>query len=107
MSNDTAHDAVTAARSGFRAAQRASLPMWLAAGAPVVPARREGATLVITCPFCSQQHKHGCCLHRGPCLPGDGICFCPAGSGDGHRIEHCRTRPRGLLPGYILREAAA
>ena len=108
---DTGNGPVTAARSGFRAAQRASLPMWLELGAPVVPARREGATLVITCPYCSQEHRHGGCRWKPPCLPlegKNGICLCPPGTGSGHRIEHCRVRPRDrLLPGYIILEEAA
>jgi hypothetical protein len=82
--------------------------MWLAAGAPVVPARRDGIWLIITCPYCHEEHRHGCCFHRAPCLPPEGICFCPPGCANGHRIEHCKVRPRGrLLPGYILVEVAA
>jgi hypothetical protein len=59
-------------------------------GTPVLAARREPGgttdTLVITCPYCGGDHRHG------------------AGGGDGHRVAHCRVPGNGL--GYVLREVA-
>ena len=105
---DTASGPGTAAPGGFRAAQRNALPGWIAAGAPVLSARREGIWLIVCCPFCGEEHRHGGCMWRSPCLPFDNVCLCPPGTGSGHRVEHCRIRPRDrLLPGYIILEEAA
>lgn len=55
---------------------------------PTVPARRERMQLVIECPHCSREHRHGA---AGPNI----------GDGDGHRVAHCFDRQS---PGYILVE---
>ena len=70
----------------------------LGARVPIVLARRvstrDNDLLVITCPYCGDEHSHGAC--------GRGSAF---GAGDGHREAHCvKGSPN---PGYILREVAA
>lgn len=54
--------------------------------APTVPARRDGHQLVIRCPYCNREHRHGAV---GP----------NRGDGDGHRTAHC-----GQGRGYFLAE---
>ncbi|MFC8925507.1 hypothetical protein ACFT43_06455 [Streptomyces albidoflavus] len=55
---------------------------------PIVLARRDGVQLVIRCPYCHKEHRHGAV---GPKL----------GDGDGHCVSHCADTAN---PGYILME---
>jgi hypothetical protein len=52
---------------------------------PTVTATRHDSQLVVRCPWCGGQHRHG----GGQC-PGDG---------DGHRAAHC-----GAVTGYFIEE---
>ena len=72
-------DATVKGLSGFRIAQRNSIPGWRAAGAPEVTARqvaRLGGMRVwlVWCDWCQDSHRHG-----GPELPAHRIapCFVP------------------------------
>lgn len=73
----------------FRTAQRNSLPMWIALGAPVLPAYPASGTMMwVMCPHCLVPHYHG--------------------RRDGHRIAHCLDVASPLRrTGYILREVPA
>ncbi|WP_435285217.1 hypothetical protein [Streptomyces bacillaris] len=56
---------------------------------PTVAAYRIDDQLVIDCPYCGSEHRHGT---GGPRL----------GDGDGHRVAHCVTGQHGS---YILKES--
>ena len=82
--NDTNNATLT--DSPFRAAQRNSIPGWLARGAPVLPARQTAnGRWRVWCYWCQAEHHHG-----GPELPA-------------HRIAPC-TRPGSpyRANGYVL-----
>jgi hypothetical protein len=79
--NDTSPDT----RSSFRVRQSNALAFWIAKGAPVLPATRCGDELVIMCPACKVEHRHGAL--------------------SGHRIAHCRDPFSPLRDtGYIIVE---
>ena len=54
---------------------------------PIVLAHREGVHLVVRCPYCRQEHRHG------------------AAGGYGHRGAHCRQPTSASRAGYDLRPA--
>jgi hypothetical protein len=80
----TKTDAVPESR--FRQAQVNALPMWLAMGAPVLPAYPASRdTVWVMCPHCRVPHYHG--------------------RRDGHRIAHCLDVTSPLrVTGYVLHE---
>lgn len=58
---------------------------------PEVTARRHGDQLVLVCPHCKDEHRHGAISPK----PGDG---------DGHRIAHCSSRGGAAGRGYFITE---
>jgi len=58
---------------------------------PTVVARRDGDQLVLDCPYCKDEHRHGAAGTK-------------LGAGDGHRIAHCSP---GAGKGYFLTEVSA
>jgi hypothetical protein len=51
--------------------------------------------------------RFGKCTYNPNVPGGRGVCTCPFGSGDGHRVAHCWKRDAGYYDhGYILHEVA-
>jgi hypothetical protein len=89
-------------------------------GMPVLTGRasESGRLLIVWCPFCGE-HAHGrhgaiedcgpecpCVLHAEYTTRSRVPCTCPAGSGDGHRVSHCRPGSPLLVTGYWVEEVA-
>lgn len=81
---------------------------------PTIECRRssDGRLLEFTCPWCTRTHTHGRCHQDGaPGCNATGYpspqrpCTCPTGTGDGHRVSHCRS-PQAPCNGYVLREVS-
>lgn len=63
-------------------------------GTPTLDAIRTGASLIVDCPFCPDEHRHG--------VPPNA----PFGAGNGSRLSHCHGAYRDRKGVYTIREVA-